>query len=100
MFKSKKLIPVMAVVAALSVSACAKQQFVMQNGMGATAEDNMSIFFVSGIGQTHKVNAAQICNGSDKVMSVEAQQTFVNILLGVLTGGLVTPRQYRIKCRA
>ena len=99
MKSSKKFITTLAVVAALSVSACSKEQFVMQNGMGATAEDNMSIFFVSGIGQTHKVNAASACAGADKVVAVETQQTFVNILLGVLTGGLVTPRQYRVKCR-
>lgn len=90
---------IVAVAAALSLSACAKQVFVLQPGAGLTAEDDMSDFFVAGIGQTDKINAANICGGADKVVSVEAELTFTNGLLNVLSGGLYAPRQYRIMCR-
>jgi|11_taG_2_1085331.scaffolds.fasta_scaffold09743_3 hypothetical protein len=97
--KSKKLIIVLAVASALSVSACSKQQFVLESGVGMTAENSMSNFFVSGIGQTHRINASEVCGGKDKVVSVEAQTTFLNGLLGFLSTGLYSPRQYRIMCR-
>ena len=99
MKNSKKLIPVMAIVAALSMSACSKQQFVLESGTGLTAENQMSTFFVNGIAQAHKINASEICKGKDNVVSVEVQQTFVNSVLGMLTWGIYTPRQYRVMCR-
>jgi hypothetical protein len=98
--KTKNLITVLAVASALSIGACAKQQFVLQSGVGMTAENNMSNFFVAGLGQTHKINAAEICGGKDKVVSVEAELTFVNGLLNFLSGGLYSPRQYRVMCKA
>ena len=39
-------------------------------------------FFVSGIGQKKTVDAAKICGGAENVVKTEAQQTFVNGLLG------------------
>ena len=98
--KTKKLIAVLTVVSALSVSACAKQQFVLESGVGMTAENNMSHFFVGGLGQSSRINASEICGGKDKVVSVEAQLTFVNGLLNVLSGGLYAPRQFRVMCKA
>jgi hypothetical protein len=97
--KTKKLIVVLAVASALSVSACAKQKFVLQNGVGMTAENSMSNFFISGLGQSHRIVASTICGGADKVVSVETQTTFLNGLLGFLSSGLYSPRQYRIMCR-
>jgi hypothetical protein len=98
--KSKSLVPVLVIVAALAVSACSKQKFVIQSGVGLTAENSMSAFFVGGIGQSHRINASEICGGSDKVVSVEGQTTFVNGLLSFMSGNLFTPRQYRIICRS
>jgi len=97
--KTKKLIVVLAVASALSVSACSKQKFVLQSGAGVTAENSMSNFFISGLGQSDRIDASAVCGSSDKVVSVEAQQTFLNGLLGFLSFNLYSPRQYRIMCR-
>ena len=45
-------------------------------------------FFVSGIGQKKTVDAAKICGGAENVVKTETQQTFVNGLLGFITGHL------------
>ena len=97
--KTKKLIVVLAVASALSVSACSKQKFVLQSGAGMTAENSMSNFFVAGIGQSDRIDASAICGGADKVVSVEAQHTFLNGLLGFLSFNIYSPRQYRVMCR-
>ncbi|BFO09691.1 hypothetical protein GGER_22010 [Serratia rubidaea] len=55
-------------------------------------------FFVSGIGQKKTIDAAAVCGGADKVVRTEVQQTFPNILLGVVTFGIYTPREARIYC--
>lgn len=55
-------------------------------------------FFVSGIGQKQTVNAARICGGLDKVIKVEVEQTFLDILLGQVTFGIYTPRSARVYC--
>ena len=87
------------VFATLSLGACAKQEFVLQSMDGSKLEDDMSDFFISGIGQKDKIDVASICGGPEKVMRVETELTFINGLLGVLSGGLYTPRQYRVFCR-
>ena len=63
----------------------------------ATASYDTS-FFVSGIGQSKQIDAAQVCGGADKVVRTEVQQTFVNGLLGFVTFGIYTPREARVYC--
>lgn len=94
----KKLLAVSAV--AVLLSACSTQTFMVgqQTGRASLKLDDMQTFFVNGIGQTQTVNAARICGGSSKVAKVEVQQTFVNGLLGSLTGGIYSPRQARVFC--
>jgi hypothetical protein len=85
----------------LLFTSCATQTFYMQDAhssAGSSTEDTMQSFFVGGIGQTQKLNAAQICGGADKVVKVEVQQTFLNGFLTGLTGGLYAPRQARVFC--
>ena len=53
-------------------------------------------FFVSGIGQKKTVDAAKICGGAENVVKTEAQQTFVNGLLGFITLGIYTPLEARV----
>lgn len=100
MVKQKQMIVVISLIAALGLSACAKQKFVFQGGGGKKVESSFSHFFVAGLGQTHRINAAQICGGASKVVQVEAQLTFLNWLVGLPTFGLLyTPRQYRVYCK-
>jgi hypothetical protein len=98
MTKFSKIIPVIAVGVALSVSACSKQTFVLDGGGSRVAKDASSVFFVGGIGQSQRINVAQICGGKGNVASVEAEQTFMNGLINALTSGIYSPRQYRVVC--
>ena len=60
-----------------------------QTGSSSTKETITHRFFVSGIGQKKTVDAAKICGGAENVE--QAQQTFVNGLLGFITLGIYTP---------
>ena len=42
----------------------------------------------------------RFCGGVDKVVKVEAQHTFINGLLGLVTLGIYTPRDAKIYCKA
>ncbi len=92
----KKLLLSLMVVG--SLSACSKQTFTINGQYGMKGEDTVSHFFIYGLGQDDEINAAAICGGANKVARVEAQQTFLNGLLGTLTYGLYSPRQYRVYC--
>ena len=72
---------------ALLITGCAQQTFTVQNKPAAVApkETITHHFFVSGIGQKKTVDAAKICGGAENVDKTEAQQTFVNGLLGFIT---------------
>lgn len=90
----------MASLLAILASGCTTQTYLMANGGNSTASYNkMQPFFVSGIGQEQEVNAAEVCDGADKIAKVQTQQTFLNGLLGNLTYGLFTPRQIRVYCK-
>lgn len=93
----KKLIMVAMVAAA--VSGCAQQSFSVNKGITTTPQQvTTHHFFVSGIGQSKQIDAAQVCGGADKVVRTEVQQTFVNGLLGFVTFGIYTPREARVYC--
>ncbi|KLN62912.1 MULTISPECIES: Bor family protein [Vibrio] len=94
----KKL--VIAAAIALLASGCAQQTFVV-----APAETNEATeltshhFFVSGIGQSKQIDAAQVCGSVDKVAKVETQQTFKDIVFSTITFGIYTPREARVYCK-
>ena len=85
----------------LSLSGCATQTYLI-NGNSVTEpnEEKSEHFFVSGIGQKKTVDAAQVCGGVDKVIKVEAEQTFLDGFLGAITWGIYTPRTSRVYCKA
>lgn len=93
----KKLIMVALIAGA--VSGCAQQSFSV-NKAPVTSPQQVTThhFFVSGIGQSKQIDAAQVCGGADKVVRTEVQQTFVNGLLGFVTFGIYTPREARVYC--
>ena len=53
-------------------------------------------FFVSGIGQKKTVDAAKKFVAAQKMLLKQAQQTFVNGLLGFITLGIYTPLEARV----
>lgn len=91
----KKLLAVLAV---FSLAACSTQTFVLSPAEEAQY-DRIQHFFINGLAQKQEIDAAQICNGADKVAKVETETTFFNGLLSAATYGLYSPRQIRIYCK-
>ena len=60
--------------------------------------ENMQMFFVAGIGQGKSIDAADVCGSADQVAKVETEQTFIDGLIGSISGGIVTPRTARVFC--
>jgi hypothetical protein len=93
----KKSIPL---VVALAVGGCSAQTFNINGANGEVPTNQTSQhFFVSGIGQEQITDAAAICGGVDKIVKVEAQMTFINGLLAVITFGIYTPRDAKVYCK-
>ncbi|MFK3703609.1 Bor protein [Raoultella sp. BIGb0138] len=93
----KKLM--MVILAATAISGCAQQTFSVNQGIAVAPQQvTTHHFFVSGIGQSKQIDAAQVCGGADKVVRTEVQQTFVDGLLGFVTLGIYTPRDARVYC--
>lgn len=84
---------------AVLISGCAQQTFVMSDNTNTLKDQHTEHFFVSGIGQSKMVNAAEVCGTAGNVAKVEVQQTFVNGLLGFVTFGIYTPREARVYCK-
>ena len=91
-----------AVIAAAMLVGCANQRFNVAGDLSgaptAKSEDSQA-FFVSGIGQKQTVNAAQVCGDAGKVQGVAVEQSGMDVLLGVVTLGIYTPRTARVYCK-
>lgn len=91
-----------AVMAAALMAGCANQRFNVAGELSPTptakSEDSQA-FFVSGIGQKQTVNAAQVCGGAAKVEGVAVEQSAMDVLLGMVTFGIYTPRTARVYCK-
>ena len=87
-------------IGAILLSGCAAQTFNINGANGEVPTSQTSQhFFIAGIGQEKILDAAEICGGVDKVVKVEAQLTFINGLLGLITLGIYTPRDAKIYCK-
>lgn len=91
-----------AIVAATLLAGCANQRFNVAGELSAMptakSEDSQT-FFVSGIGQMKSVNAAQVCGGAGKVEGVAVEQSATDVLFGIITLGIYTPRTARVYCK-
>ena len=58
-----------------------------------------STFFVSGLGQTDKIDAVAACGTETNINAVESKQSFINILLHIVTLSIYSPREYTIYCK-
>ena len=87
-----------ALLLCLALSACSTQSVVLRQGATEPRLNEMQHFFVSGLGQTHTVNAADVCGGSDRVAKVERIQTALNWFLGLLSSGIYTPYTAKVYC--
>ena len=55
-------------------------------------------FWVFGLVNEHSVDVRPIC-GSRKLAQMQAQSTFIDSLIGVVTLGIYTPRSVRVWCQ-
>lgn len=87
-------------LALVAMTGCATQTYHI-NGSSSSepTADKMQNFFISGLGQQQEINAASVCGGADKVIKVESKQEPVDILLGMLTAGIYTPRHAKVYCK-
>lgn len=93
-------IKIISIIGAILLSGCAAQTFNINGAAGEVPTTQVSHhFFIAGLGQEKVLDAAEICGGVDKVVKVEAQQTFVNGLLGLITLGIYTPRDVKVYCK-
>lgn len=88
-------------IAIIALSGCAQQTFTLQDhSPEEPAADNMQLFFIHGIGQEQKINAAKECGGSDKVLAIEAQESGLDVLIGFFSSNIISPRHARVYCTA
>jgi hypothetical protein len=89
----------LAAAAAIVLSGCYHTRVETGARPGQTVVDQpFALGFVYGIVPPPTVNTAERC--PQGVAVVETQQTFLNGLVSVLTGGLVTPMQVTVTCAA
>ncbi len=89
---------------AILTSGCATQTYLVSSQTAPTAAteaevDEMQTFFLSGIGQSQQIDAAQACNGKQNVASIQTEENPVDVVLRVVTFGIYTPRQVRVYCQ-
>lgn len=96
----KKLLALFALTTLLA--ACTTQTA----HIGAKLTDNIkptkSIhqpFFVGGIGQEETLNVVEVCGSADKVNQVETVLSGGNVLVGIVTLGIYTPRTANVYCK-
>ncbi|MGL4392711.1 MAG: Bor family protein [Fusobacteriaceae bacterium] len=95
----KKFFVTLAIV--IAFSSCARQTFNFQKGnAGVEKSSEWSQFIIGGIAQSSDIDVIAICGSADKVRKVEAQLTFVNIIISMFTLNIYTPRTYRVFCAA
>jgi hypothetical protein len=87
-----------ALLLCCALSACSTQSVVLRQGSTEPRLHEMQHFFVSGLGQTQTINAAEVCGGTDRVAKIERVESGLNIFLSFLTNGIYTPYTAKVYC--
>lgn len=95
----KKNIAIMMTAAALFLSGCATQTAVMNSGSQEASFESSQAFFISGIGQSKTIPAHEVCGSAERVAKVQTVQEPLDVVLGVVTLGIYTPRTAKVYCR-
>lgn len=95
----KKFFATLLAASTLVLSACSTQTAYVNSTVGKLSYEESQAFFINGIGQEKSVDAVKVCGGSKNIAKVESELTGKNILLGVLTLGIYTPRTARVYCQ-
>ena len=89
---------------AILTSGCATQNYLVSSSEAPNISmqpktEKMQTFFVSGLGQEQEIDAATVCKGQQNVASIQTKANFINVVLGVVSNGIYTPRQIRVYCK-
>ncbi|MBF2718892.1 Bor family protein [Psychrobacter sp. NG254] len=89
---------------AILTSGCATQNYLVSsleapNAAVKPSAEKMQTFFVSGLGQEQEIDAAKVCQGQQNVASIQTKANFINVVLGVVSNGIYTPRQISVYCK-
>ena len=89
---------------AILTSGCATQNYLVSSSEAPNAAvkpsaEKMQTFFVSGLGQEQEIDAAKVCQGQQNVASIQTKANFINVVLGVVSNGIYTPRQISVYCK-
>lgn len=93
----KKLVTLAALVT-LTATGCASQTAHLRPKQISAAHTEKQAFFLGGIAQEKKVDAAQVCEGSQNVVKVESKQEASDVVFSVITFGIYTPRTAKVFC--
>ena len=96
-----KLVIALIAVTAIFMAACSTQRTTFSDVPSDKEPDSssMQLFFLQGIAQTQGVQAVETCGSAANVAQVETKQSFVDVLLSVVTFNIFTPRHAYIYCR-
>ena len=93
-------IKILSIAVLISLAGCAAQTFTVSGDTpNKPTEQESQTFFISGLGQEQITDAAAVCGGSENIIKVETQYTFINGLLGLVTFGIYTPRDAKVFCK-
>ncbi|MDW0617065.1 Bor family protein [Mannheimia haemolytica] len=97
----KKLLA-MSVLTALLTTACTTQTAHIGGKVTDNIKPTKSVtqsFFIGGIVQEETLNVVEVCGSKDKVQQVETVLSGGDILLGLVTIGIYTPRTANVYCK-
>lgn len=84
----------------LVMTGCATQTaHLKSNAVNPIAKAETHKFYLSGIGQEQTVDASRVCGGAHRVAKVESKLDTKDVLLGVVTLGIYTPRTATVYCQ-
>ena len=87
----KKFLATLLAGTTLLLSACSTQTAYVKSPAGKLTYEDSQTFFLFGI--------VEVCGGEAKIAKVESELTAPNVLLGLVTLGIYTPRTARVYCQ-
>ncbi len=94
----KRLFQLSAVLLAILMASCATQTVTLRDGATATTQEERQQFFINGLGQEQKRDAAALCGGADRVATIQVYRSFMDGVLSAITLGIYSPAQAKISC--
>ena len=96
----KNIMAILMIGSIVLTTGCATQTGLIHKSASVTPKYSESqSFFLSGIGQEKQVNAANICDGADKVAKVQSKLEPKDLFFGIITLGIYTPHTANVYCQ-